>query len=144
MNNYPITKDYYNYFNNQYNHPTYTEDANAKKLHDPYTGFIKGNMFPNLYNPYKNKPFEIKPLNEQANALTSLNALGFAVIDIALYLDIYPDDRDMLTLYNQYRIEHNKLSEEYQQIYGPLSLGSNATNTFPWKWIEGPWPWENK
>ena len=53
MYNYNNINDYYNYKNNNYNKPIYTEDANSKKLYDPYNGFIKGNMFPNLYNSYK-------------------------------------------------------------------------------------------
>ena len=42
-------------------------------LYDPYQGFIRGNLFPDLYNTYKvNKPFEVEPMNEQAKLLTIL------------------------------------------------------------------------
>ena len=44
--------DYYNYKNNNYNQPLYTEDADAKKLYDPLQGLYRGNMYPNLYNGY--------------------------------------------------------------------------------------------
>ena len=44
--------DKYNYVNNNYNQPMWTENANSSKLYDPYQGFIRGNMFPNLYNSY--------------------------------------------------------------------------------------------
>ena len=38
--------------------------------YDVYDGFIRGNMFKNLYKPYKkNEPFDIKPMNEQAELL---------------------------------------------------------------------------
>ena len=46
--------DYYNYINNNYNQPLYTEDVSPKELYDPYEGFIKGNAFRNQYIPYKN------------------------------------------------------------------------------------------
>lgn len=153
MNNYEAIKnyydylnrnDYYNYKNNNYNHPTYTEDANANKLYDSYQGFIRGNMYPNLYNGYKVNPIEIEPANEQAKLLTYLDALCFATIDINLYLDIYPNDRDMLNLFNQYRQELNNVMEEYQQKYGPILLNSNANSKYPFTWINSPWPWENK
>ena len=71
MNNY---RDYYNYANNNYNQPNYKNTLNAN-IYDPYQGFIRGNMFPDLYNTYKlNKPVEIMPKNEQAELLTYIDA----------------------------------------------------------------------
>ena len=31
---------------------------------------------------------------------------------------------------------------EYQNKYGPIVLSSDALNTYPWSWKNGPWPWE--
>ncbi len=135
--------DTYNYVNNNYNQPMYEEDANANKLYDPYQGFIRGNMFPNLYNGY-GKTLDIKPLNQQAKMLTTLDALDFAAHDIALYLDLHPEDRDMIQLYNSYRMQANELRENYEKKYGPILASSNATNKYPWDWNDKPWPWENK
>lgn len=135
--------DTYNYVNNNYNQPIYTEDANANKLYDPYQGFIRGNMFPNLFNSY-GKVLDVKPLNQQAKMLTTLDALDFAAHDIALYLDLHPEDRDMIQLYNSYRIQANELRENYEKEYGPILASSNATNKYPWDWNNKPWPWENK
>lgn len=139
-----MRNDYYNYKNNNYNKPLYTEDADANKLYDPFQGFIRGNMFPNLYNGYKVNPIEIKPANEQARMLTYLDSLSFAAHDINLYLDIYPNDNDMINLFNQYRMEANKLMEEYQNTYGPLLVNSNANKVKPWAWDNKPWPWESE
>ena len=136
--------DKYNYVNNNYNQPTWTENANSSKLYDPYQGFIRGNMFPNLYNSYDLKNLDIKPLNEQAKMFTTLGALEFAAHDIALYLDLHPEDRDMLELYNDYRTQANQMREKYERQYGPILVSSNATNKFPWDWNSSPWPWENK
>ena len=59
-NDYNLRNDYYNYLKNNYNQPTFTENGNPNKLYDPYQGFIRGNMFKNLYNDYKLKnPVEI-------------------------------------------------------------------------------------
>ena len=44
-NNHDLRSEYYNYVNNNYNQPTFTENANPSKLYDPYQGFIRGNMF---------------------------------------------------------------------------------------------------
>ena len=143
MNKYNQTQDYYNYINNTYNQPSYNQMPNNTNLYNPYNGFIRGNMFPELYNTYKvNQPFEIKAMNEQADLLTYIDALGFATIDLNLYLDNFPDDKKALELFNQYRSLKEQYMDEYEKKYGPLTLGSDSLNTFPWAWKNGPWPWE--
>jgi len=145
MNTYNMTKDYYNYANNNYNQPLYNQNIQDKQIYDPYNGFIRGNMFPELYNSYKlNKPLEITPMNEQAELLTYVDALTFAMIDLNLYLDVYPNDREALELFNQYRMQADEYTKKYENKYGPLELTSNSLNTFPWAWDNAPWPWEKK
>jgi spore coat protein JB len=145
MNTYNMTKNYYNYANNNYNQPLYNQNIQNKQIYDPYNGFIRGNMFPELYNSYKlNKPLEITPMNEQAELLTYVDALTFAMIDLNLYLDVYPNDREALELFNQYRMQADEYTKKYESKYGPLELTSNSLNTFPWAWDNAPWPWEKK
>ena len=136
--------DYYNYVNNNYNEPMYTKDENPSSLYDPYNGFIRGNMFPSLYNDYKlNKPLDITPMNDKESLMLYVDALGFAAHDINLYLDIYPNDKDMIELFNQYRLEANKLNEEYQNKFGPILVSRNTTNKITLSWDDRLWPWEN-
>jgi spore coat protein JB len=140
MNNY---RDYYNYANNNYNLPLYNQDKSYHKLYEPYQGLIRGNMFPDLYNTYKvSAPIEILPENEQARLLTSIDSLEFALIDLSLYLDIYPDNEYMLKQFNMVRTNMNELVYEYQKKYGPLCLNNDALNKYPYSWIKSPWPWE--
>ena len=95
MNNY-----LYNYMNQLNQNNFYKNDNN--NLFDPYNAFIRGNLFKNLYDTYKNnEPYEIRPINEQASLLTKINSLCFTLKDLNLYLDIYPDSREMINLYNQ-------------------------------------------
>lgn len=144
MKNFKNIIDYYNYMNNNYNQPLYTKNVNASTLYDVYNGLVRGNMYPNLYNPYKEKqPYEIRPMNDQARLLTLVDSYCFAIIDIGLYLDLYPNDRDMIALYAQYQDELKKATMEYENKYGPLKLSSQTLNEYPWKWIDNPWPWEN-
>lgn len=145
MYNYDLRQDYYNYNNNNYNQPLYTEDENPNSVYDPYAGFIRGNMFPDLYNSYKvNKPIEIKPSNEKMQMKTMLDAMEFATIDLNLYLDIYPNDRDMIQLFSQYVNELEKVKEEYEKKYGPLTTNCKANEKYPWAWDDNPWPWEGQ
>ena len=141
---------------NYYNYPNYLQNSNFEgknsrnvnyqndNLFNPYQGLIRGNMFKNLYQPYKNeRPYEIKPVNEQAKMLTDLDALEFAMIDLNLYLDVNPDDQRAIELYNKYRQENEELLKLYQDRFGPILLNSDSLNNIPWMWDNRPWPWEN-
>ena len=113
-------------------------------LYDPYEGFIRGNMYKELYDPYKiRSPYEIKPMNEQAEMLTYIDALCFACIDLGLYLDVFPNNKDIINLFNKYNGQKNSLMNKYQEKFGPLTLDSDALNAYPWAWNERPWPWDN-
>lgn len=143
MNNYNIDRGYYNYINNNYNIPTYEQNVNKSNIFDPYNGLIRGNMFPDLYNTYKiDNPIDIKPMNEQAEMLTYIDALCFACIDLSLYLDINPNDKDAIELYNVYRTNLGEYMLMYQNKYGPITKTSDSLNAYPWKWDDSPWSWE--
>ena len=143
MYNYDMYRGNYNYINNNYNIPTYEQDVKKNNIFDPYNGLIRGNLFPDLYNNYKiDKPYEIKPMNEQAEMLTYIDAFKFACVDLGLYLDIYPEDKDALTMFNMYRTNLNEYMNTYENKYGPINKNSDALNAYPWKWNDSPWPWE--
>ena len=137
--------NYFNYKNQNLidaNQNQYKDNIN--QLFGPYQGFIRGNLYKNLYDPYKIKqPYDIKPMNEQAELLTYIDALSFACIDLGLYLDVYPNNKEFIDLYNQYNMQKKELMEQYQTKYGPLVLTSNSLNSYPWAWDDKPWPWEN-
>ncbi len=110
-------------------------------LYEPYQGFIRGNMYKNIYNDYS-KIYDIKPMNEQAELLTYIDMFDFACIDLSLYLDVYPEDQQMIELYNQIKEEKVKVTSKYEEKYGALSLNSKNLNKVPWEWNNSPWPWE--
>jgi spore coat protein JB len=144
MYSYERNLDYYNYENNNYNKPLFTKNENANNLYEPYNGFIRGNLFSNLYNGYKIEPQSILASSEKMKLLVRLDALCFAKEDLNLYLDIYPNDRDLIELFNQYRAEAEKVLNEYENKYGPIFVDSSANTAVPWLWDDEPWPWENK
>lgn len=148
MNNYVNYPKNYNYPNNKVNNVGIQQqnmnNYNPNTLYTPNEGFIRGNMFTNLYSPYeREEPFQIQPMNEQAEMLTNIDALTFATIDLNLYLDVNPNDQNAIELFNQYRRQKEQLANEYQNKYGPLVLSSESLNTYPWAWDNRPWPWEN-
>lgn len=123
MNNY---RNYYNYSNL-----------------DPYKGFLRGNLFDNLYVPYKNYKFrEINPTNEREYDMLMLQMYGFDVHDLDLYLDVYPDDSEAIKIRKQYFDKYMAAKANYENKYGPISLSSNLLDNNPWLWDTKVWPWE--
>ena len=108
-------------------------------MFNPNEGFIRGNMFPNLFDPYKNQKIrDLKPNNEREAMLQDIQKLDFAMKDINLYLDIYPNDNCMIGKFNDYLSQKNKLLDEFQTKYGPITLDrSNSSLTrVPWEWTQ--------
>ena len=153
-------KDYYNYLNgfNDMNYMTNPNsmigDLNYQSLMpnmqnsqmgsvlDSYEGFKRGNMFGNLYDPYrKYKPQELKAKSEREDMLMQLQELKFAMIELGLYLDLHDNDRNALNLFNEYQKKEKELCKMFENKYGPLTFDSmEYKNT--WTWEHGPWPWE--
>jgi spore coat protein JB len=66
--------------------------------------------------------------------------LGFCALDMTLYLDTHPDDKEALAYYNQCSTLYQNALETYAQNYGPLTLsGGDLTS---WDWNTAPMPWE--
>lgn len=129
--------------NMNFNKCNYDAPANPDKLFDIYNGFIRGNIFPDLYNNYKlSRPFDIKPINSQAELLTKVDAYSFFAHDLNLYLDTHPNDDKMITLFREVSSDSDIAIKEYEDKFGPLF--ANSSKGFPWTWSESPWPWENE
>jgi len=155
--------DYYNYLNG-YNDMNYMpnsnqmiEDLNYQSLMpnnintsnnqnnniiSTEEGFKKGNMFKNLYDEYKSfKPRKLTASSEREDMLLQIMEYTFAMIDLQLYLDIYPNDKDALRLFNTYLSNKKELTNMFEQKYGPLTIdGEVQINN--WLWDNSPWPWE--
>lgn len=149
MNDY---NDYYNYLNNfNFNNMNSSTNVNNSIMktndslyeNEPYNGFIRGNMFDNLYDSYKSyKPYEINPSNERDYSLFLVQMYGFAAHDLNLYLDVYPNDNKAIELRAKYVKLYNQALMNYEGKYGATSLGSDYLNTVPWAWDSKNWPWE--
>ncbi|MDD2489705.1 MAG: spore coat protein CotJB [Bacilli bacterium] len=118
--------------------------SNQKQMPiDSQTGFIRGNLFANLYEPYlRSEPFPLKPINQRESLLNKVREYDFALVELDLFLDNHPNDQEKIQLYNQYLKQSKQARQEYEQRYGPLSLNSDWLNTYPWGWLTPPWPWE--
>jgi spore coat protein JB len=70
-----------------------------------------------------------------------LQALAFAIQELALYLDTHREDREALELYRAYQELYNKGVEAYVKEYGPLNHTSR-TEGDRYLWLDDPWPWD--
>ena len=158
MNNYGF--DYMNYITNIPNNTNYNQldkmnmnltmnNQNMPNMLqkqqpiDPTKGWMRGNLFTNLYDPYKNyKPAKLNPKNERETLLYQVMQYKFALIELNLYLDTHPNDTEMINLYNQYQTIEKQMCDKYESMYGPLTLDSNYLNKNTWVWKNSPWPWE--
>ena len=101
-------------------------------------GLIRGTLFPGLDLPFmgmvnqKEKP--VTPKSE-------LQALGFAVQELALYLDTHPEDEEALRLYRSYQNLLHDGSMEFGEKCGPINHGM-PVNDKQYTWLNDPWPWE--
>lgn len=128
--------------NMNFNKCDFNGKTTPNNLYDVYNGFIRGNMFPDLYNQYKlTRPYDVKPMNQQAELLTKVDAYSFAAHDLNLYLDTHPNDQEMIELFKEYVQDKERSIKEYETKFGPLFVDDSMT--YPWAWNDLPWPWEN-
>ena len=134
MNNnfYEIPNDWYNEFNNNF--------MNNTNLSEPKNGFLRGNMFNNLYDPYKNYKYrELRANNKKEEMLYNIMMYNFILTEMDLYLDLTPDNMEVVKLYKEYLNNKLKLVNEYEKNYGPLTLDYVGNS---WNWINSPWTWD--
>lgn len=143
----PGNNDINNNMENNINNNAMNMNSNiapSQNVAEAYEGYIRGNLFNDLYQEYKNyRPAKLIPNNEQAELLLNVNQTTFAAHEIKLYLDIHPDDTSMIRLYNQYQKQASDAIKAYERKFGPILADSpSATNTFSWEAYA--WPWERE
>lgn len=70
-----------------------------------------------------------------------LQTVDFALYEVILYLDAYPDSAEALKTYHMLLARREKLAAAYQETCGPLTAWGNVS-TASWDWVKGPSPWE--
>lgn len=115
---------------------------NKLDLFNPYEGFLAGNAFKNEYVPYKDyKVYKVGINSEKDEMIFNISQYGFMMHDMNLYLDVFPNDKDALNKFNEYRLKSNELITKYERKYGPLFVkSSDGRESFDWI---SKWPWVN-
>ena len=118
------------------------EETLQKDLVSVKDGFKRGNIFTNLYWPYKKQTYNFVPKNDRQKLLLDIMENSFYAHELNLYLDNFPNDKSKIELFNMYNDRASKLNDEYNKKYEPLNLMNNNLNEIPWSWEDSPWPWE--
>ena len=100
----------------------------------------KGNSFKNEYIPYKNYIYKVVVKGEKDTLLLKIQELTFRIIDLNLYLDIYPNNKDIFDNLKTSINELNNVKDTYEKKYGPLYINSsNDYNEYLWNKTISPW-----
>ena len=119
----------------------YISNNDNIQVFNPYEGYLKGNAFKNEYVPYKDYPVSKININsEKEEMLFNIMEYCFMMHDMNLYLDVYPNDKEVLNKFSEYRNKSNELITKYERKYGPLTVSSVDDQTF--NWVQ-KWPWVN-
>ena len=104
-------------------------------------GFNAGNMFRNEYEGYKGYKYgKLTAHNDKDKLLLCIYEYDFALNDLALYLDLHPEDITMYNFFKKVNDEKKYYVDIYESRYGPLELCS--TDYTNYEWVDGPWPFE--
>lgn len=102
------------------------------------TGLIRGTLFPCLDLPFLGM---VNTQEKSDTLMHQLQALGFAVQELGLYLDTHSDDAEAAELFRQYTELYQAGMTRYQESCGPL-FQKEAIQDGKYSWNSTPWPWE--
>ncbi len=105
--------------------------------YEPRKAMIRGTLFPGLDLPFKGM---VNQREKEVTPLTELQAMNFALQELALYLDTHRDDTEALEMYRAYQKMYHDAAMMYSQEYAPLNHGIPVKG--PYTWPDDPWPWE--
>lgn len=122
------------------NMPTIDTPIENKNFYNLEEALKRGNLFPSLYDQYKNyQPSALMVNTAREKALLDIQMLDFTINDLNLYLDLYPNDKKAYSMFKKLVEECLEKKREYSSIYGPLTMDNVADE---YEWSTGVWPWE--
>lgn len=81
------------------------------------------------------------PCSESNRMLTDIGIIGFVLVELALYLDTHPRDREAMEYFNHYARIQTQLKQDFADKYYPLET-TLSQDTKEWTWVLAPMPWE--
>lgn len=133
-----------NYFDLPYQNKKTSSFDEAANYFVANIALSNGSISKELYKPYYNYvPRTLKLTEDKYGLIRTIQSYYFALNDLALYLDVNPDNVVAIDLYNKYVKNFNLAVNQYETKYGPLMLVNNESNVNYFDWIK-KWPWEGE
>ncbi len=110
----------------------------GSKKYDYMEALANATLFPGLNLPFHVK---VKASTPAANAAAELQALGFVITELGLYLDTHQNDSEAFALFQRYVKLEKEGRQRYREMYGPLTQMDTAKDA-TYTWLNDPWPWE--
>ena len=70
--------------------------------------------------------------------LLRVSQAQFAMWEVRMYMDTHLDNAEARKLYEKYFEQFKMLKKEFEEKYGPLTLGVDNSD----EWLKDPWPWD--
>lgn len=106
--------------------------------YDARKALVRGTLYPGLDLPFMGM------VNQKERAVTpktELQAMGFALQELALYLDTHPEDKEALELYRTYQRMYHEGMMKFAEDNAPMNHQTPVTDQ-TYTWLDDPWPWE--
>lgn len=81
---------------------------------------------------------------KEIELLNSIQKIQFYAVELNLYLDNFPNDKEVISDYKEVSRKLDALISEYELKYGPIRNFGDAYVENPLEWVNQPWPWEIK
>lgn len=75
--------------------------------------------------------------------LNCISAAQFAVVELKLFLDTHPYNKEALSKLDAARVKLREYIKQFEDEYGPLTIMGDFGND-GYDWIKNPWPWEKE
>lgn len=80
-------------------------------------------------------------MSEKNRMLKDISVIDFAMVELTLYLDTHPFDKQAMEYFNHFASIKSQLMKEFASKYYPLSKDTSC-DTKQWNWALAPMPWE--
>lgn len=101
-------------------------------------GLVRGTLYPGLDLPFMGM---VNKNELPQTPMHELQALGFALHELALYLDTHRDDKEALEMYRKYQQIYHDAMTEYEKNHCAIAHGI-PSRSGTYDWLDDPWPWE--
>lgn len=106
--------------------------------YEPRKALIKGTLFPGLDLPFMGL---VNKNEKPVTALTELQTVNFAIVELAQYLDTHREDTEAFEIYKALQKLYSDAKTAYEKECGPTTHFSDAEQN-KYRWLNDPWPWE--